>query len=145
MGEKRKPMATLLLRKQGKESVKIEIFDGALFGHAGDYRLRVNGRFVSLKGQPFYHAADGVVATLRGLVFGTWILPEPEEEAPPAAFAPGDRVTVYYELAGVPRAEMGIVRSAPLQDQGGRQHVLVATGGPMRVALFPVEKVEVRE
>ncbi|WP_460030191.1 hypothetical protein [Megalodesulfovibrio paquesii] len=137
-------MATLLLRKPGNISIKIEIFDGALFGQAG-YRLRVNGRFVSVKGQPFYHAADGVVATLRGLVFGTWILPEPEEEAPPAAFAPGDRVTVFYELAGVPRAEMGIVRSAPLQDQAGRQHVLVATGGPMRVALFPVEKVEVRE
>ena len=49
MGEKRKPELVLLLRKQGKEKHKIEIYSAKLWGNTDPnkkYRIRVDGKWL---------------------------------------------------------------------------------------------------
>ena len=65
MGEKRKPIYTILLKKTGKRSHKIELYDKAIFSQAIHcerlYRVRVDGRWfppANKYGRKFYRSYE---------------------------------------------------------------------------------------
>jgi hypothetical protein len=56
MGEKRKPTLTILLKKSGKSSGKVEIYPASLWGvHWRKYRLKVNGKWYPPREKVFYY------------------------------------------------------------------------------------------
>ncbi len=114
MGEKRKPVKTLLLKNQGKTGVKIELFCASNWGkQKGLFRARINGAWHSPKEKYTYFSSEGVQALMGRLLF------EDEPYACPE-IKKGDRLSIPS-----PDSETGLNQFAragtdPIQAVDGR-------------------------
>lgn len=143
MGEQRKPVAVVLLKKPGKTTQKIEVFDAALWGEAG-WRLRRNGRWL---GPERAHCQDLAVIGQRVTDALAELLeqavPEPEE-AP--QLPKGSRVAVRNGTVCPLRGELKDctwTRTEPIRGYDGRWYVSVTLWGQGAVWV-PVDAVELR-
>jgi hypothetical protein len=96
MSEKRRKVTTILLRNQGKKTIKLELFPASQWGGpAGAYRLRRDGRWTSERRHSTlpdyrYHTTTGLIGVLYGLLTGQDMPYDPPD--PP--YRRGDRVSV---------------------------------------------------
>lgn len=137
MAEQRQKSHHILLCVNGK-NVTLELYSAALWpqcsSRAGEYRVRIDGRWHSPAGKYTFLTAAAVGALVASLLSGERAL---EEEAPPPlARHMRVRVACGECLDGLPcETRQGYVNGAPFRGSDGRWYVDVLVGAQVIRAL----------
>lgn len=143
MADPRKATQTIMLKNDGKNTLKIELFCASAWPAAagarpGLVRLRVGGKWYSPGGSKFvFFNAAGVSSLLAALLAGKGLELPPRPDLPrgSAVRAPNGKV-----VAGQILYERTRTASAPILGADGRWHVPVALYGQGTVHV-PVDEL----
>lgn len=143
MAESRQKAHHVLLSTDGKNTA-LELFDAALWpektSNDGEMRVRIDGKWYSPAGKYTFLPPLAVGELVARILSGLELF---EDEAPPVALKPPQRVRVSFGecVEGLPvQSQSGHVAAPPFRAVDGRWYVHVFVFGGTRA--FPCHDVE---